>query len=140
MINKTLERLQCRLSIDYIVTFEQSPCIALVFLLLILNKKILPGIGTLKHAFVKDRTSNKILLLFVCTDLILLTCKFCNFYCSAIRLLSNLIFLQHLADPRSKNSKYTLHKKWSFLLRISSVNATKSTENWGFGHIYWTNR
>ena len=30
-------------------------------------------------------------------------------------------------------------KKWSFLLRISSVNVTKSAENCGFGHIYWTN-
>ena len=27
----------------------------------------------------------------------------------------------------------TLHKKWSFPLRISSVNVTK----FGFGHIYW---
>ena len=34
---------------------------------------------------------------------------------------------------------YTLHKKWSFPLRISSVNVTKSAGNWVFGHIYWTN-
>ena len=27
------------------------------------------------------------------------------------------------------------HKKWSFPLRISSVNVTKSAENCGFGHI-----
>ena len=40
----------------------------------------------------------------------------------------------------------TLHKKWSFLLRISSVNVTKSLGilvkllgNCGFGHIYWKN-
>ena len=33
----------------------------------------------------------------------------------------------------------TLHKKWSFLLRISSVNVTKSAGNCGFGHIYWRN-
>ena len=33
----------------------------------------------------------------------------------------------------------TLHKKWSFSLRISSVNATKSAGNCGFGHIYWRN-
>ena len=31
----------------------------------------------------------------------------------------------------------TLHKKWSFSLRTSSVNVTKSEGNWGFGHIYW---
>ena len=30
---------------------------------------------------------------------------------------------------------YTLHKKWSFPLRISSLNMTKSA----FGHIYWRN-
>ena len=32
-----------------------------------------------------------------------------------------------------------LHKKWSFPLRISSVNVTKSAGNCGFGHIYWRN-
>ena len=30
----------------------------------------------------------------------------------------------------------TLHKKWSFILRISPVNVTKSAVSWGFGHIY----
>ena len=33
----------------------------------------------------------------------------------------------------------TLQKNWSFSLRISSVNVTKSAENFGFGHIYWRN-
>ena len=33
----------------------------------------------------------------------------------------------------------TLHKKWSFPLRISSVNVTKSAGNCIFGHIYWRN-
>ena len=32
-----------------------------------------------------------------------------------------------------------LHKKWSFRLRISSVNVTKSAGNCRFGHIYWRN-
>ena len=32
-----------------------------------------------------------------------------------------------------------LHKKWSFPLRISSVNATKSAVCCGFGRIYWRN-
>ena len=32
---------------------------------------------------------------------------------------------------------FTLYKKWSFLLRVSSVNVTKSAGNFGFGHIYW---
>ena len=33
----------------------------------------------------------------------------------------------------------TLHKKWSFPLRIFSVNVTNSKGNCGFGHIYWRN-
>ena len=33
----------------------------------------------------------------------------------------------------------TLHKKWSFPLRISSVNVTKFAWNCGFGHVYWRN-
>ena len=32
-----------------------------------------------------------------------------------------------------------LPKKWSFPLRISSANTTKSAGNCGFGHIYWRN-
>ena len=35
--------------------------------------------------------------------------------------------------------EYTLHKKWSFPLRIFSVNVTKSTENCRFGNISWRN-
>ena len=34
---------------------------------------------------------------------------------------------------------YSLHKKWSFPLRISSVNVTKSPVSCGFGHIYRRN-
>ena len=34
---------------------------------------------------------------------------------------------------------HTLHKKWSFPLRISSVNVTKSAGICGFSHIYWRN-
>ena len=33
----------------------------------------------------------------------------------------------------------SLHKKWSFPLRISSVNVTKSAFSCGFGLIYWRN-
>ena len=36
-------------------------------------------------------------------------------------------------------SEAQLHKKWSFPLRIFSVNMTKSTVSCGFGHIYWRN-
>ena len=31
---------------------------------------------------------------------------------------------------------WTLHKKWSFPLRISSINVTKSPGNCGFGHTF----
>ena len=34
---------------------------------------------------------------------------------------------------------YLLHKKWSFPLRISSVNVTKSAASSRFNHIYWRN-
>ena len=33
----------------------------------------------------------------------------------------------------------SLHKKWSFPLRISSGNVTKSAVSSGFGHIYYRN-
>ena len=33
----------------------------------------------------------------------------------------------------------SLHEKWSFPLRRSSVNMTKPAVNCGFGHIYWRN-
>ena len=32
------------------------------------------------------------------------------------------------------------HIKWSFPLRISSVNVTKLAENCGVGHIYWSSQ
>ena len=35
---------------------------------------------------------------------------------------------------------FSLHKKWSSPLRISSGNVTKSTVYCGFGHIYWKNQ
>ena len=37
--------------------------------------------------------------------------------------------------PFCANVHISLHKKWSFPLRISSINVAKS----GFGHIYWRN-
>ena len=33
----------------------------------------------------------------------------------------------------------SLNRNWSFPLRISSVNMTKSAVNCGFGHVYWRN-
>ena len=55
-------------------------------------------------------------------------------------VLGNLVVIW-LEKTRKVNVKleFTLYKKWSFPLRISSVNVTKSAGNWGFGHIYWRN-
>ena len=39
----------------------------------------------------------------------------------------------------STSLKSSLLKKWSFPLRIFSLNVTKSTVSRGFGHIYWRN-
>ena len=36
--------------------------------------------------------------------------------------------------------QHALNKKWSFPLKIFSVNVTKSAGNCGFVHIYWRNR
>ena len=43
------------------------------------------------------------------------------------------------SNMENRQRSKTLHKKWNFPLRISSVNLTKSAENCGFGDIYWTN-
>ena len=39
----------------------------------------------------------------------------------------------------SQDVPLSLYIKWSFPLRISSVNGTKSAVSCGFGHIYWRN-
>ena len=40
-------------------------------------------------------------------------------------------------ETTESSSSWTLHKKWSFPLRISSVNVTVAS--CGFSHIYWKN-
>ena len=57
------------------------------------------------------------------------------------------IFSQNFAVRKSIKRNFimlmagiqSLHKKWSFPLRISSVNVTKSAVSCGFGHIYCKN-
>ena len=49
-----------------------------------------------------------------------------------IDLFSVIVFMDF-----ARWQNYILHKKWSFPLRISSVNVTKSAGNCGFGHISW---
>ena len=47
--------------------------------------------------------------------------------------------LSYIFMKYSKLVPLPLHKKWSFPLRISSVNATKSVVSCGFCHSYWRN-
>ena len=49
------------------------------------------------------------------------------------------LFSQFFAKHCTLVDNPTLHKKWSFPLRISSVNVTKPIGNCGFGHIDWRN-
>ena len=46
---------------------------------------------------------------------------------------------QSYFDFMKRANLWSLHKKWSFPFRTSSVNVTKSAFSWGFGHIYWGN-
>ena len=45
----------------------------------------------------------------------------------------------HVIQNYQQVQKTTMDEKWIFLLRISSVNVTKSTVSCGFGRIYWKN-
>ena len=47
--------------------------------------------------------------------------------------------LEKLIQSSRENSNGSQHKKWSFPVRISSANVTKSAVSYGFGHIYWRN-
>ena len=54
----------------------------------------------------------------------------------------DMTHIQICSQSLKKSSRFhwqTLHKKWSFPSRISSVNETKSAVSCGFGHIYWRN-
>ena len=48
-------------------------------------------------------------------------------------------FIKEFHWTPSESRSNPLHKKWSFPLRIFSVNVIKSVGNCGFGHIYWRN-
>ena len=70
-----------------------------------------------------------------------------TFFAGENYFLQFMIVLYNPLSVTSSNSAFllavypfdTLHKKWSFPLRISSVNMTKSAGNCKFGHIYWRN-
>ena len=79
----------------------------------------------------------------------LITLTFCNktswsivsnVFCRSINIIPvNKPSLNSFKTLSVKKDNYTLHKKWSFPLRISSVNVTKSAVSRGFGHIFWRN-
>ena len=58
---------------------------------------------------------------------------------SIFLLMDSLIFVRLSSSKFITLLLVSLHKKWSFPLRISSVNVTKSAVFYGFGHIYWWN-
>ena len=51
-------------------------------------------------------------------------------------IIENKFFIQ-VCLPSEIGCLDGVHKKWSFPLRIYSVNMTKSLEICGLGHIYW---
>ena len=58
----------------------------------------------------------------------------------------NIIFRKMRDEDACFFCKITIYRnhthtsqKWSFALRISSLNVTKSAVSCGFGHIYWRN-
>ena len=56
------------------------------------------------------------------------------------RQFLGLVCELHLPDgdikQKASDKKNLLHKKWSFVLRISSINLTKYTRKCGFYDIY----
>ena len=50
--------------------------------------------------------------------------------------LVNFMFIEAFGRSRQW-SEPIQHKKWSFPLRFSSENVSKSAVSYGFGHIYW---
>ena len=67
----------------------------------------------------------------------------CDLYNSFPLELNRLKFISWLITEMFslifKDLVVTLHKKWSFTLKISSVNVTKSADICRFGHIYLRN-
>ena len=58
--------------------------------------------------------------------------------CNTFQFAINILVVEGFTDIM-KMEKNTQHKKWSFPLRISSVNVSKSAVSCGFGRIYRRN-
>ena len=57
----------------------------------------------------------------------------------SVNFILSPVFWISIHNDRIVPFQITLHKKWSFPLRISPVNVIKSEGNCGFRHIYWRN-
>ena len=53
--------------------------------------------------------------------------------------INKLFWLIHRTNGFTIFWRFHCTKKWSFPVRISSVNVTKYAVSYGFGHIYWRN-
>ena len=53
--------------------------------------------------------------------------------------LAQNYYRKELLSVKQYKNLPTLHKKWSFPLRICSVNMAKFTFFYGYGHVYWRN-
>ena len=56
-----------------------------------------------------------------------------------MQLRTNFSLITQTLTQNTYSLGATLDKKWSFPLKISSVNVTKSAVSCGFDHIYWKN-
>ena len=73
------------------------------------------------------------------TSALCFTLCYCSDQVNAKDILELKFKLTIAKDEHKKNfysSQEALHKKRSFPLKISSVNVSKSSGNYGFGHIY----
>ena len=75
------------------------------------------------------RNVSEIIFYEILFSLLILAISFCIFI---VIVVWSVLFVPF-------GSEYSLLKKWSFSLRISSENVIKSAVFCGFGHIYWRN-
>ena len=107
-------------------TFRRRPR-RLLNVLCTLNLHLVPT-GERSHIFKMLNFSKIAQALVNITKILYLKMNIEFVYRSVFRTLSSIY-----------DGSFSPHKKWNFHLRISSVNLTKTTGNWGFGHVYWRN-
>ena len=78
----------------------------------------------------------------MCLEILNTVCHYC--FTGLLNLLGSKLLLIFFWEKISPKNIYhlrsdSLHKKWSFPVRISSVYVTKPAVSCVFGHIYWRN-